>query len=218
MGRKKKGKKFHPSQPTNEIRKYRDGIIEAEDKIEMAPHVIKIKNMIRSNNKHSELKISEQDARIACNVVKHAVIKNPQDCFLFYSSLNLLNSYVKKPYAVPDLKSNYFFKPLVGKGIDQILANNIQNVRFSATKSLCMINVEGLQFSYHYVYNADKFNNSERNHLGDAWEGIRLQPYALEIFKTACSLQNISEENKALIVKNTHTSTVSSEDNDNDEF
>ena len=185
--------------------RYGENIGKAKDEIVISEYVAKIKRMITSNANHKEKTISLEQAVLARNLVNNMSINNAHDCFLYFSSLNLLNAYVKKTYASNEFKKNYFFKPLVAKGIEQIVDKNIQNVRFSATRSLCMINVEGLQFSYHCVFGADKFNNNERNHINDVWEGIRLQPYAYEVFETAQKLPNLSPKNNSLLGKTTET-------------
>jgi len=201
MGKHKKNKQNNQSNV-----RYGENIGTAKDQIVVRDYVAKIKRMITSNANHKEKTITLNQAVLARNLVNKMSINNAQDCFLYFSSLNLLNAYVKKAYASNEFKKNYFFKPLVAKGIEQIVDKDIQNVRFSATRSLCMINVDGLQFSYHCVFGTDKFNNNERNHIHDVWEGIRLQPYAYEVFETAQRLPNLSPENNTLLGKTTEVS------------
>lgn len=114
-------------------------------------------------------------------------IKNEKDCFKFLASVNLLNSYVKKDYAIDEIKKSYIFKNIISEVIEDIILNKINGIDIYYTKEVVYIRTNGYQFSFHHVKESDiikNYKNSIRNVRQD-WEGIRLQPIALSIFKEA---------------------------------
>ena len=114
-------------------------------------------------------------------------IKNKKHCFKFLASVNLLNSYVKKDYAINEIKKSYVFKNIISEVIEDIILNKISGVDIYYTKEVVYIRTNGYQFSFHHVKESDiikDYKNSIRNVKQD-WEGIRLQPMALTIFKEA---------------------------------
>ena len=111
-------------------------------------------------------------------------IKTKNDCFKFLASVNLLNSYVKKDYALEEIKKSYIFKNFISDVIEDIILNKISGVDIYYTKEIVYIKINGYQFSFHYVKETDiirEYKNSARN-IKQEWEGIRLQPIALSIF------------------------------------
>ena len=133
--------------------------------------------------------IDEESARKAyLNIILlRSKIKTKDDCFKFLASVNLLNSYVKKDYALEEIKKSYIFKNFISDVIEDIILNKISGVDIYYTKEVVYININGYQFSFHYVKETDiirDYKNSVRN-VEQEWEGIRLQPIAMSIFKEA---------------------------------
>ena len=101
--------------------------------------------------------------------------------------INLLNSYVKKDYALEEIKKSYIFKNFISDVIEDIILNKISGVDIYYTKEVVYIRINKYQFSFHYVKETDiirDYKNSVRN-VEQEWEGIRLQPIAMSIFKEA---------------------------------
>ena len=114
-------------------------------------------------------------------------IKTKEDWFKFLASVNLLNSYVKKDYALEEIKKSYIFKNFISDVIEDIILNKISGVDIYYTKEVVYIRINKYQFSFHYVKETDiirDYKNSVRN-VEQEWEGIRLQPIAMSIFKKA---------------------------------
>lgn len=114
-------------------------------------------------------------------------IKTKEDCFKFLASVNLLNAYVKKDYALEEIKKSYIFKNFISDVIEDIILNKISGVDIYYTKEVVYIRINKYQFSFHYVKETDiirDYKNSVRN-VEQEWEGIRLQPIAMSIFKEA---------------------------------
>ena len=126
------------------------------------------------------------------------MINNTEDAFLFYSSLNLLNSYIKQNKK----QASYGFKEDAVSGFDSIITNNIDGVTYNYDKNekVLMIEIAGLQFSFHHVLPSAKMDFvknfkhlCEKNYLSkNEWEGLKLQPQAEAIFKFASSLDGLS--------------------------
>jgi hypothetical protein len=82
-----------------------------------------LKEQIKKNNENKiEEVIETQDATKAFINSYYMALETQEDYFLFFASLNLLNAYTKKDYAIPAIKDNYDFKGEVTKGIESIIA------------------------------------------------------------------------------------------------
>ena len=95
--------------------------------------------------------------------------------------------YVKKDYALEEIKKSYIFKNFISDVIEDIILNKISGVDIYYTKEVVYIRINKYQFSFHYVKETDiirDYKNSVRN-VEQEWEGIRLQPIAMSIFKEA---------------------------------
>lgn len=117
-------------------------------------------------------------------------LENKNDVFLFLASMNLLNAYVKKDYAVDEIKKNYKFKKVISKALEDIIIGNIEGVNVYYTPEVVYISVYNYQFSFHNVVATQilkKYMLSPKN-IEQEWKGIRLQTIALSIYKEAKEL------------------------------
>lgn len=48
-------------------------------------------------------------------------LNTKSECFKFLSSVNLLNSYVKKDYAIEEIKNSYRFKDFLSDAIEDMI-------------------------------------------------------------------------------------------------
>lgn len=145
-------------------------------------------NTITSENEVS-VEITHEQAYKAYRVsaILFNNIKNKYDALYFFSSMNLMNAYVKKSYADEYLKKNYKFKTYVAKALEEIINNKIQDVFIFLDKDIAYVTIEGLQFSFHNIRPTrvlQEYIKSPRNKK-QVWTGIRLQPAAGVIFDWA---------------------------------
>ena len=162
-----------------------------------------------------ELKVLSQEAGTSPDVVsredfvramanKQAMfINNKEDAFLYFASLNLLNTYVKQ-----NKKSvSYNFKNDVLSAFDTVIMNNIEGVTYcyDSVEKAIIVDIDGLQFSFHNVLPSPKMD-FVRNfsaivetqfYKEQSWEGLRLQPVASTLFEYANNLSGLS--NKSLV-------------------
>lgn len=120
-------------------------------------------------------------------------IKNEYDAFYYFASMNLLNAYVKKPYATEELRKKYGFKNYVVRGIEQVIEQKIKNVRISFKPEVTYVSVLDLQFSFHNLkssYEIREFTKS-RNNIEQQWCGIRLQPPAAVVYRKAKEIYEV---------------------------
>lgn len=130
--------------------------------------------------------------------LKTMCIMNVQDAFLFYASLNFLNSYVK----VHKDEVKYKFKSHVNEGIEVIMKYNIPDCTFSYdnVEKSTSVNILGMQFSFHFIKPSEVMksameNEDDPNHKfykQEKWSGIRLQPVAESVFNFANNLEGLS--------------------------
>lgn len=114
-------------------------------------------------------------------------LNTKSDCFKFLASANLLNSYVKKDYAIEEIKKSYKFKEILSEAIEDMIIKNISGIEIYYTKQIVYIKVNSYQFSFHHVNETDIIRNyakTSKNKVQE-WTGIRLQPIALSIFNEA---------------------------------
>lgn len=107
-----------------------------------------------------------------------------EQCFKFISSVNLLNAYVKKDYALDEIKKNYEFKKFLSEAIEDMIIKNIPGIEIYYTRNIVYIKIKGYQFSFHHISESDIIKNytkTSKNKVQE-WSGIRLQPIALSIF------------------------------------
>lgn len=141
------------------------------------------------NNITSGEKISENDVNEAYRnaLMVYRDIRNEKEAFLFFASMNLINSYVKKDYANKSLMNNYTFEEYVSEGIEQVIMNDIKGVDIYFADNLVYIKLMNYQFSFHNVYSTniiEKYKKSSKNKY-QKWSGKRLQLIAVSIFNEA---------------------------------
>ena len=112
-------------------------------------------------------------------------VKTIDECFIFLSSVNLLNAYVKKDYALEEIKNNYKFKDILSEILEDIIIKEIPGVEVYYTVEVVYVKIKGYQFSFHYVKETDilrYYSKSKKNKVQESTR-IMLQPIALSIFK-----------------------------------
>ncbi|MFR9597349.1 MAG: hypothetical protein SNH79_07220 [Rikenellaceae bacterium] len=122
-------------------------------------------------------------------------IRSKEDAFIVLSALNLLNAAVKnkenKEYQ--EIAHYGFIKPSVVKFFLQCIDKNnvkyIDEASYNAKEQCLYIRCLGIQFSFHNidVISIDNFINSLCNKQV-SWDGIRLQPIAVELYELAKSI------------------------------
>ena len=130
----------------------------------------------------------------ALNNIDFMSLQTPDDYFLFFASLNLINAYIKQDNAEESISKSYSFKQHVSKGIEAILTWQPEGIKCFYDKNLAIINIEGLQFSFHNVEISNLMIDKKDSLEAITWEGIRLQPVANLIFEFATALPGLSKE------------------------
>lgn len=159
-----------------------------------------LKKIIKENTQKEEVS-RESYIRAKANL-KTMFITNTADAFLYFASINLINTYVKSHKDV-----SYNFKLSVNSGIDGLIANDVENATFcyDAAEKAMMVNIAGLQFSFHNVKpNASMqylmLNPSDENgkfYKKESWQGVRLQTMAETLFDFANNLDELSNTSLA---------------------
>lgn len=132
---------------------------------------------------------------------KERTINTKKDTFLVLCSLNLLNAAVKKD-EYKGMVGYGLIKPSVSKFIEFCMENScsdfVDEICYNPKERCVYIRCYGLQFSFHNIstkYIQTDFLNILSNRP-TKWDGIKLQPLALNLYKLAvsCFENNISEE------------------------
>lgn len=168
---------------------------------EIQNEAVKLKNKI-INNEIEEQEIKYEDAYNAY-LASLITIKDKYDAFYYFASMNLLNAYVKKSYAVGEFKKKYKFKNYIVKGLEQIILSNIEDVNIYLDTEIAYINVLNFQFSFHNIVYSKfllKYIKSNRNKKQE-WEGIKLQPYAMSIYNLAKNIYYMKNKDQNFIRK-----------------
>jgi hypothetical protein len=154
-----------------------------------------LKEQIKKNNENKgEEVIETQDATKALINGYYMALQTREDYFLFFASLNLLNAYTKKDYAIPSVKDNYDFKGEVTKGIESIIVWKPSGITCYYDKHVTMVEIEGLQFSFHSVEITKLMEDAKQGITQLKWDGVRLQPSASLVFRFASSLEGLSNQ------------------------
>ena len=151
-----------------------------------------LKTMIIESNEEEKVEdIDVLDAKKAYINARNMQLVTIDDYFLFFASINLLNAYVKKDYIQ---NKKYNFKRNIVEGLESLIKNNIKDIKFSYNKELVIIEIEGLQFSFHFIEMTDLLQENKDKYPMLEWSGIRLQPQASTIFSFANSLDNLTKK------------------------
>lgn len=126
-------------------------------------------------------------------------IKTKNDSFLVLSSLNLLNASIKSD----EYKNRIgygFIKPAVSRLIQYCIQNNkhdlVDEICYDSLKKCAYIRCFSIQFSFHNI-NTNYMDQETVNIISTketVWDGVRLQPVALELYRLAkeCKINNIN--------------------------
>lgn len=143
--------------------------------------------------------ISEKDADRAFYYMKHIQLLNDSDLYLYFASINLLNRYIKQEKD-KDVGLGYGFKLFINVGLRRIVYNNFKNVKLNFSKNddnnLLLIDIEGMQFSFHSV-SAEKEILNSSNIADVKWDQIKKQVCALSVFNSA--KDNPLRSNKSIV-------------------
>lgn len=161
--------------------------------------VSKFKNYAK-NYKGKFPKISVQTILEANSTIASLKPKTINEYFNLFSAYNLMNTYVKREYAIKEFKKNYYFKGHVANTLDYIVTNNVEGVLVKRDKNAVLVEIYGLQFSFHGVkYSKNLYEHfNQRN--DSRWEGIRYQPVSLELYNLSKSLLKQNESNEEMSV------------------
>lgn len=144
-------------------------------------------------------------------------IKTKNDAFLVLSSLNLLNAAVKKE-EYKHLIGYGLIKPSVSRFIQFCIENpdcNFVEELYYDTEGQCAyIRCFNIQFSFHNIGTRtidEEFLKSEKNKKVE-WDGVRLQPIALELYQLSieniknniCNTKIIAEKFQTILSANEH--------------
>lgn len=124
-------------------------------------------------------------------------VRTKNDAFLVLCSLNLLNAAVKKD-EYKKLIGYGSIKPAVAKFVQFCIideeSNLVEELKYNAQKQCTYIRCYGIQFSFHNVgvnRLGEDFVKSFANERVD-WDGVRLQPIALELYHLAKDSKGLS--------------------------
>ena len=134
-------------------------------------------------------------------------ISSKKQVFHYLASLNLLNSAIKNPAFKGQIRYQEF-KPKAAELFTFILRNNmnlIDEVYYSLSESCLYVRCFGLQFSFHRTGIDSKimknFIYSDANE-SVAWDGIRLQQIAAQLFQFAEANQDLDNNTFRIQIKN----------------
>ena len=126
--------------------------------------------------------VLREEADRALGYVRSMDIKGVGDVLLFCAAVNLMNAYVKQPGCK---KFGYFFKAYVPRVVDYIRKHPDEgvacNVQMDGKNSLTVVEVFGIQFSFHCVQG---MKPSVEGSVIE-FDGIRKQKCAATLFKMA---------------------------------
>ena len=135
-------------------------------------------------------------------------VQSKNDVFITLCSLNLLNAAIKDKEYKKELSYGYI-KPRVSRLVNFLafhFENGYADELYYDAQSQCMyIRCYGIQFSFHNIIVTKEisvFANSEKNNPVE-WDGIRLQPFAQDLFLLAKDVHigNIEESQINVILK-----------------
>lgn len=139
------------------------------------------------NSEQTEEKIDLDSILRAKEILDAGKLDTNLDCFKYFASLNLFNAYVKKDYAEQSIKDNYVFKKNIISAVHKLVEFCPDGVLYGkCDEKVIYLSVYGLQFSFHSVLpKKDNLNLPKIE-----WQKLRLQPFALYIFKKAIQFEN----------------------------
>lgn len=153
------------------------GLKVREKKIITSEEIVEnfISNIISGKANEDDV-IPKQNVINALKVIDAKDFDTKEKVFVYFASLNLLNSYVKKKDCAINNKSKYIFKKFASEGIDDLSDKKKHLVSVYGDSSFCMVNCMGMEFSFHNL-------DLKKNYPAKEWAGLKLQPYANAIFE-----------------------------------
>lgn len=117
-------------------------------------------------------------------------IKDEYDAFYYFSSMNLLNAFVKKDLS-GNFRRRYHFKHYISKAIEGVITKNIPNTFMYIAPDVVYVSIFEIQFSFHNVLLSKELKDYKESIINkpQEWSGIRLQPPASLIFSFAENLK-----------------------------
>ena len=161
------------------------------------------------------MSVKKNDTNITVEMIEKAKkrlyslnsINSKKQVFHYLASLNLLNSAIKNPSFKGFIRYAEF-KPKAAKLLTYILKNNmnlIDEAYYSLSESCLYIRCFGLQFSFHRTgINSDVMKNFIYSDANEpvAWDGIRLQQIAAQLFQFAEANQDLDNNTFRIQIKN----------------
>lgn len=141
--------------------------------------------------------VSINDCIKAYEILYHFMIKNEYDIYLFCAAINLLNTFVKQNKK----RISYSFKSRVFFLVKILIENDFENVfvdyKRSKAESLLLIQVLGVQFSFHgIIFKDDSWHLLQKYARQISWDGIRKQKCAVTAFSIALNNPNRTNETR----------------------
>lgn len=139
-------------------------------------------NLIQAQDRKTVPVLPYDKARVALELLQNRI---DSDLYQICAAANYLNAFVKQVESLP-FKDAYYFKALLIDRLNDI-EGSLESCCFLEKQTL-LIESNGLQFSFHHVdlkglKKAALFKEK-------LWCQMRLQPYALEIFLDALSVDD----------------------------
>lgn len=141
-------------------------------------------NRIQAQRKKTHPKLPLKSALDAEIILKRGSNSSEDDIFLLLCAANYLNAFVKQTQDA-HFKSNYNFKHDLVKALSH---SSKEYVHLTKEDHVLIASCKEFQFSFHHVNFRALEKDQELEHA--KWNGIRLQPYALELFKEASEVMD----------------------------
>ncbi len=146
-----------------------------------------LQKKIFAQRKTESTRLSLKLAQEAELILRRQNVENEDAVFLLFAAANYLNAFVKQSDN-KHFENNYFFKFDLVESLKKVDRNL---VRLTKEDRVLMAEIKGFQFSFHHV----NFKDLEQIEVlpQSKWAGIKLQPYATELFKYALELNDNSQ-------------------------
>lgn len=136
--------------------------------------------------------VEEDLMMTAKNVVDHIYPSTTEEAFLYASSLNVLNTYVKQPNA----SITYYFKEkVIDVLVRSIIDNKIDNIDFYLTTdrnmTICYLKIVNVMFSFHQVRVSNEMYLKIREYKGYkrlVFDNVKKQACSVSLYQNALSL------------------------------
>ncbi len=147
-----------------------------------------LKKRIDSQRKQESGRLPLKLAQEAELIIKRQNVSDEASIFLLLCAANYLNCFVKQSDD-QHFEDNYFFKVELVEALSHANRNLVQ---LGHENHVLTAEIYGFQFSFHHV-NFDRLNKKEKL-MESKWSGLKLQPYALDLFKLALEMNDSSQD------------------------